>query len=846
MTDLWIPQFLYDLADVDPSLGEGTDRLALIFDLASSKWKAAAPKDSDLATTDVTTNNVTSSKHGFAPKSPGDAAQFLNGAATPAFAQVKDSDLATTDVTTNNATSSKHGFSPKSPADATQFLNGAATPAYALVKDSDLSTSDVTTNNASSTKHGFAAKSPADVTKFFRGGATPDWAVPPYPVTSVLGRTGDVVAQSGDYTVGQVTGAVQVAGDIGGTAASPTVTGLHLSADTSIGHKLTSVTDPTAAQDAATKNYVDSTINGLQIKQTATVATTAALPTNVYSNGASGVGATLTAVGLGALTVDSYAVALNDYVLVKNEVTASRNGLYQCTTAGSAGVLYVLTRATDMNVASEFSGAFVPVGSAGTTNANSLWLCNPSGAVTVGTTSIPFTQLNGATDLIAGTGISITGNTVAVSAAPESVLSVTDVTTKNVTSSAHGFAPKSGADATTFLNGAATPAYAQVKDSDLATTDVTTNNVTSTKHGFTPKSGSDATTFLNGAATPAYAQVKDSDLATTDVTTNNVTSSKHGFTPKSGADATTFLNGAATPAYAQVKDSDLATTDVTTNNVVSTKHGFAPKSPGDATQFLNGAATPAYAAVKDSDLSTTDITTNNSSSSKHGFSPKSPGDATQFLNGAATPAFAAVKDSDLSTTDITTNNATTSKHGFLPKLGGGTTNFLRADGSYANPLGKTIQLPIVLDTPDSTGNGYPALTTNNGFSNVKRVLPAFTKLVDGTWEGSIRIPQDYASGGAIICSFVANATSGAIRLQVLDAVVAAGVTEDTAYTAETAANTTVPGTARLRFDISTTLTTSPVAGSDLNVQIKRVGTNGGDTLAVDALLWRCVFQYVQN
>ena len=53
-------------------------------------------------------------------------------------------------------------------------------------------------------------------------------------------------------------------------------------------------------------------------------------------------------------------------------------------------------------------------------------------------------------------------------------------------------------DATRFLNGAATPAYVQVKDSDLATSDITTNNVSITKHGFAPKLPNNATLFLNG------------------------------------------------------------------------------------------------------------------------------------------------------------------------------------------------------------------------------------------------------------------------------------------------------------------------------------------------------------
>jgi hypothetical protein len=73
------------------------------------------------AAIDNTSLNVTSAAHGLAPKSPGSATQFLNGAATPAFAAVKDSDLSTTDITTNDVTASKHGFFPKLPGGSTNF-----------------------------------------------------------------------------------------------------------------------------------------------------------------------------------------------------------------------------------------------------------------------------------------------------------------------------------------------------------------------------------------------------------------------------------------------------------------------------------------------------------------------------------------------------------------------------------------------------------------------------------------------------------------------------------------------------------------------------------------------------
>ena len=178
------------------------------------------------------------------------------------------------------------------------------------------------------------------------------------------------------------------------------------------GGSITGMPTPSGATDVAIKSYVDGLVQGLQIKPTATVATAAALPTNTYSNGTLGVGATITITATGTLTVDGHVTALNDLVLVKNEVASANNGLYLVTVAGAVGVHAVLTRSTSMNVATEFSGAMVPVDNIGTANANSLWLANPTTPVVVGTTAIPFTQLNGATDLVPGAGVNITGNTV--------------------------------------------------------------------------------------------------------------------------------------------------------------------------------------------------------------------------------------------------------------------------------------------------------------------------------------------------------------------------------------------------------------------------------------------------
>ena len=155
---------------------------------------------------------------------------------------------------------------------------------------------------------------------------------------------------------------------------------------------ITGLLDPSAAQDAATKNYVDLTAQGFNQKPTARLGTAAALPANTYANGTAGVGATLTATAVGVLTVDGISVVLNDIVFVKNEAAGANNGLYKCTTAGTAGVAYILTRSTSMDASAEYQGALFAVDSEGTANANSLWLNTNTSAPTVGTTAITFVQ----------------------------------------------------------------------------------------------------------------------------------------------------------------------------------------------------------------------------------------------------------------------------------------------------------------------------------------------------------------------------------------------------------------------------------------------------------------------
>lgn len=150
---------------------------------------------------------------------------------------------------------------------------------------------------------------------------------------------------------------------------------------------------PTTDWQAAPKKYVDDSVaaavSGLDVKASVRAATTANITLS------------------GTQTVDGVALVAGDRVLVKDQSTASANGIYVV----AAGAW---SRSTDADTSAEVTAGLYVFVEEGTTNADSGWMLTTNGAITLGTTALTFTQFSGAGQITAGAGLTKSGNTLDV------------------------------------------------------------------------------------------------------------------------------------------------------------------------------------------------------------------------------------------------------------------------------------------------------------------------------------------------------------------------------------------------------------------------------------------------
>ena len=153
--------------------------------------------------------------------------------------------------------------------------------------------------------------------------------------------------------------------------------------------KITNLATPTADNDAASKSYVDSVSQGLDVKDSVKVATTANITLS------------------GTQTIDGVAVSADERVLVKDQSTASQNGLYLCKAS-------TWTRTDDLAAGSNAAGMFTFV-EQGTVNADNGFVCTSnSGSAVTGTNNLVYAQFSGAGSVTAGDGLDKSGNTMSV------------------------------------------------------------------------------------------------------------------------------------------------------------------------------------------------------------------------------------------------------------------------------------------------------------------------------------------------------------------------------------------------------------------------------------------------
>lgn len=229
-----------------------------------------------------------------------------------------------------------------------------------------------TSSNAQISLQSFGGATPQGL-DFSINGTTFSLPSPGAPLPVAVGGTGATTAAGARTNLGL------------GTMAIQNSTGVSIT-----GGAITGMPTPLAASDVTNKAYVDSVLAGLHILAPSRLATAAILPNSpTYSNGASGVGATLTSGSNSTLTVDGTVAALADVVLVKNQASAFQNGIYTVTTAGDGSTPWVLTRATYFDQAAEMlSGSYTLI-TAGSANAGNAYVLSTTVA-TVGTNSVTF------------------------------------------------------------------------------------------------------------------------------------------------------------------------------------------------------------------------------------------------------------------------------------------------------------------------------------------------------------------------------------------------------------------------------------------------------------------------
>lgn len=151
------------------------------------------------------------------------------------------------------------------------------------------------------------------------------------------------------------------------------------------------------ATTAFVKTALDNAIEGLDVKQSVRAASTADVPLT----------------GGATLSVDGVSLANSNRVLLKDQTDAEENGIY---TVSGIGTTYSLARSSDADEAADFTAGLFTFVEEGTANADTGWVLSTNDPITLDTTELAFAQFSSAGVIVAGDGLTKTGNTLDVGA----------------------------------------------------------------------------------------------------------------------------------------------------------------------------------------------------------------------------------------------------------------------------------------------------------------------------------------------------------------------------------------------------------------------------------------------
>jgi hypothetical protein len=242
--------------------------------------------------------------------------------------------------------------------------------------------------------------------------------------------TGNAASITGTIAASQVLGTAAVLNSANTFTANQTFPGITSSTITAT--QVTITGTPSNATDAVTKSYADNISAGLNAHDSVLAGTTGNLSATYTAgttgaDGGTGVGAFLQATANGTLVVDgvttasSPAIAIGERILVKDQTSASQNGIYTVTVVGSSTAPWKMTRATDYDnsIAGEVFPGDITFVISGATQANLGYVMNsrgtattPANGIKIGTDAISWTQFSGAAQVVAGAGLTKSANTL--------------------------------------------------------------------------------------------------------------------------------------------------------------------------------------------------------------------------------------------------------------------------------------------------------------------------------------------------------------------------------------------------------------------------------------------------